>query len=306
VFAGGVVAALVLMSGCESPRAAVTVKRPLVRLAVYEERPVSVRDALIAVYRKSMPNVDFESVPVREATVLEAVDSGTVEVGVSNADAAYAAYTGTLDASAKPLRHLRGMAMLWISSLHLLARRDSNIRGLADLPRRGRVGIARVDTTARLALAALGIEPAVRADLDAAAAGLKDGSLDAVFFSRSVIPSPAAQAAVGAGARLVPITGDMIERVREFDPFYQPTTIADGEYARQPHPARTFGVQAMLLCRSELPEPLVYELTKTFLEFVTSTDHPPMPAIDMELAPATPIPLHAGAARYYRERELFR
>jgi hypothetical protein len=25
----------------------------------------------------------------------------------------------------------------------------------------------------------------------------------------------------------------------------------------------------------------------------------------MELAPATPIPLHAGAARYYRERELF-
>jgi TRAP-type uncharacterized transport system substrate-binding protein len=26
--------------------------------------------------------------------------------------------------------------------------------------------------------------------------------------------------------------------------------------------------------------------------------------IDVELGPATPIPLHPGAARYYREREL--
>jgi TRAP-type uncharacterized transport system substrate-binding protein len=28
--------------------------------------------------------------------------------------------------------------------------------------------------------------------------------------------------------------------------------------------------------------------------------------IDVDQAPATPIPLHPGAARFYRERELFR
>jgi TRAP-type uncharacterized transport system substrate-binding protein len=27
--------------------------------------------------------------------------------------------------------------------------------------------------------------------------------------------------------------------------------------------------------------------------------------VDLDRAAATPIPLHAGAARYYRERELF-
>ena len=32
--------------------------------------------------------------------------------------------------------------------------------------------------------------------------------------------------------------------------------------------------------------------------------HPAAGLIDPEQAPATPIPLHPGAARYYREREI--
>ena len=35
-------------------------------------------------------------------------------------------------------------------------------------------------------------------------------------------------------------------------------------------------------------------------------DHGEAALIDPEQAPATPIPLHAGAARYYREREILR
>ena len=35
-------------------------------------------------------------------------------------------------------------------------------------------------------------------------------------------------------------------------------------------------------------------------------DHGEAALIDPEQAPAAPIPLHAGAARYYREREVLR
>jgi TRAP-type uncharacterized transport system substrate-binding protein len=35
-------------------------------------------------------------------------------------------------------------------------------------------------------------------------------------------------------------------------------------------------------------------------------DHGEAALIDPDQAPATPIPLHAGAARYYREREILR
>ena len=306
----GLAAGVLAWSGCQS-RPTEPTKPPLLRLSYNGER-VKVFEALVAAYRKNLPQVDVEPVPLGLTTLLEAIDSGTVDVGVSSADVAYAEYTGKLDRKSEPLSRLRAVAMLWMTPLHLIVRQDSKIQGLDDLPRRGRVGIARTDATARLALKALGIEPWVGDDMTAAGAGLSDGTLDAIFYSRGLaifyptgLAPPAAVRAARVAIRPVPLTGKQVERIRDLDPFYQPTAIAKGTYPGQLNAVRTFGVQAILVCRSDLPEPLVYELTKYFFEYASSPDHPPMPLIDMELAPATPIPLHAGAARYYRERELF-
>ena len=53
---------------------------------------------------------------------------------------------------------------------------------------------------------------------------------------------------------------------------------------------------------------LVYQLTRAFFEQLPAMarDHGEAALIDPEQAPAAPIPLHAGAARYYREREVLR
>jgi TRAP-type uncharacterized transport system substrate-binding protein len=71
---------------------------------------------------------------------------------------------------------------------------------------------------------------------------------------------------------------------------------------------RTIGVDSILVCRRELDEGLVYELTKFFFQALPtlSFSQDALRSMDLEQAPATPIPLHAGAARYYRERELMR
>ena len=37
-----------------------------------------------------------------------------------------------------------------------------------------------------------------------------------------------------------------------------------------------------------------------------ATNSPEAANVDVEKAPATPIPLHSGAARYYREREVLK
>jgi len=63
------------------------------------------------------------------------------------------------------------------------------------------------------------------------------------------------------------------------------------------------GFDMVVICREDLDEPLAYELTRDVLEAF-----PQMPAAStgLEEAPATPLPLHSGAARYYREWELIR
>jgi len=68
------------------------------------------------------------------------------------------------------------------------------------------------------------------------------------------------------------------------------------------------GADGLLVCRGDVREDLVYQLTKEFFAQrpARAHSHGEAALIDPERGPATPIPLHPGAARYYREREILR
>ena len=70
----------------------------------------------------------------------------------------------------------------------------------------------------------------------------------------------------------------------------------------------TVGTDVLLVARRDLPDDLVYLLTKRLFQSVDSLRraHPTARSIDPDRGPEAPIPLHPGAVRYYRERELFR
>ena len=71
---------------------------------------------------------------------------------------------------------------------------------------------------------------------------------------------------------------------------------------------RTVAIDNVLICRAELTPDIVYTLARTLFEGLPSiaSIHASARQIDPENGASTPIPLHDGAARYYRERELFR
>jgi TRAP-type uncharacterized transport system substrate-binding protein len=84
-------------------------------------------------------------------------------------------------------------------------------------------------------------------------------------------------------------------------PYLKRTLISRGTYPNQPEPVRTLSVDTLLVCRAELDDDVVYR----FLDAYFAT-RPVMTPPNLDRAPATPIPLHPGAARYYRQRELSR
>jgi TRAP transporter TAXI family solute receptor len=272
-------------------------------------------EALAREYGRVLPHLDIQVYPSDgAASNLEAIQRGDADIGLSHADVTYLAFAGRLAVGREVFGRLRGIAMLQLAQVHVVVRAGSGIQSVADLRGR-RISLGRPSwgsaSTAALVLHAfgLGLDDAMVQPLryDEAAGRLSNGALDALLVT-GTSPLAAVTAASAAGARILPLDGRAIDALRRDYPFFTLTTIPGGSYPRQPDAIHTIGVHTLLVCREDLDETLVHDLTERLFEVLPSL--PPLQAslgqIDLEQAPATPIPLHEGAARYYRERELAR
>jgi hypothetical protein len=267
--------------------------------------------ALARAYAVALPALDVRVQDTAGSVAnVEALERGTADVGLSYADVAYTAYVGGLDGRQESFTELRGIAVLELAPVHLVVRAGSAIADATDLRGR-RVAVGPTGSgsalTAEIVLRALGIN-ASAVDVkplkyNEAAARLAAGSIDALFVNGSD-PVDSVRASTQAGARILPLGGPAIERLRHDYPFFRPTVIHGGTYPGHPAPIRTIGVDNLLLCRRALDEATVHDLTQQFFAQLPSMSI--LSGMDLEQAPATPIPLHDGAARYYRERELSR
>jgi uncharacterized protein len=243
---------------------------------------------------------------------VEAIQRGEADAGFAFADVAYMAFAGHL--AERPFDRLRGIAVLQPSQLHVVVRPAAGIRSVMDLRgRRVSVGPPGSGTalTADLLLHAFGMDlQSVRAEtlqFSEASAELIAGTLDAIFVSASY-PANSVSAATKAGARILPLEGDAIDRLRHDYPFFRLATIPAGTYPRLAAPIHTIGLDNVLLCRRDLDDSLVYDMTRQLFADLPrlAGSQPSLRLMQVANGPATPVPLHEGAARYYRQRELFR
>jgi TRAP transporter TAXI family solute receptor len=272
-------------------------------------------EGLARAYAHSLQAVNFEINPTAGAvTNVEAIQRGDADLGFAFADVAYIAYVGRLAEASGPFDRLRGIAVLQLTPVHLVVGRDSGLRTIGDLRGR-RIGVGPPGSgtalTAGLILQAFGIgESAVQVEqlqFNDAADRLVNGTLDAMFDT-AIYPAASVAAATRTGARLMPIAGPPIDRLRHDYPFLRVTVIPRDTYPGGAATIRTIGVDSLLVCRRDLDEQLVYDLTRRLFDALPSlsSSQGALRFMDLDQAPATPIPLHEGAARFYRERELLR
>ena len=259
------------------------------------------------------------TVEVREGagsvSTIEAIQAGTADVGFALADVAYMAFNGRLEQRPDiAFANLSGLSLLDLNPVHLLVAPHSSITRVEHL--RGRsiaVGPPGSGTplTVALVLRAFGLTPD---DVRTITVPFHEGSqllatrgVDAMFVT-SAAPAEAVATAVTKGARLLPIEGDPVRALRREYPFFRLARIPAGTYAHHSTPVRTVGLDTIIVCRRDLDESIAYELTRRFVAAVPQIQRsaaPTLRLVDLDSVAATPIPLHRGAARYYRERELF-
>ena len=242
---------------------------------------------------------------------VKALQRGDTDLGFVFADVAYLAQVGRLEEESNAFDRIRAVAVLQLSPVHLLTTPTAGVKSVTDL-RGKRVVMGPVDSgtafTARLILEAFGVAfgdvHAEFMQFSDAGALLVRHRIDAMFDN--AIYADAVADAVGAGAQLVAIDGPSVDRLRNAYPFLRVTAIPGGTYANVPATA-TVGVDSVLICRRGLDEQTVHTLTSRLFEALPRL----APSMRRNLAAldeasATPIPLHEGAARYYREQELLR
>jgi TRAP transporter TAXI family solute receptor len=242
---------------------------------------------------------------------VSAIQRGDADVGFILADVAYLAQAE----AARDRKHsaeLRGIAALQTAPVHVLAQNGVRLPQIVEL-RHPRIGVNFAFSSqivlANLVLRAYGLEdgasslPLSASDL---ALALKEGSVDAAFVT-SYYPARSVAEATRLGARLVPMDDTVAETLRRKYPFVRRVNIPANTYAGQSTSIRTIGVNRLFVCRSDLDDKLVHELTQHFIELLPRIIQPLRASarlMDLDSASATPIPLHKGAAQYYREREL--
>lgn len=247
---------------------------------------------------------------------IEAIRDGRLDVALVQSDVALWATRGTAPFQGQAVNSLRSIANLYPSQIHLVARPEAHIQSPSDL--KGKLvslGAAGSGTLlhARQLLAAWKIREGdlkprfLRSAL--AADAMTAGALDA-FFVIDRAPVPAlAELARRLPIQLVPIDGEAAERLMKANPSLAPSKIAGGLYDGIPGDIRTVQIDISLVAAANLSDDLVEGLTRALW-------HPGTTAMLAEsLSQASQIrlsgalsglgaPLHPGAERYYREKQL--
>jgi TRAP transporter TAXI family solute receptor len=244
--------------------------------------------------------------------VVSSIQEGRGDFGFSQADVAYLAYRRGIEPNMQPHTNLRAIAVRWVNSLNVVVPRDSSLRDLEQL--KGlRVGIVPEGSAGelftRIVLEAHGLSYAgIKATFienDDMLPRMLEGKLDAVImvatpaFNRLATP-------VGSRVRPLPVRREIISQIRDRYPFVKLVEYAASDSMRGV--THTVGVDSVLICRAGLSEETVYQLTREFLALLSDRSNSATQAVafDPDKASATPIPLHPGAARYYREQQILR
>lgn len=264
-------------------------------------------------YSKNLPGITAQLEVGGSGANVQAVQDGRAQLAFAQADIAYIAYRRGTDADRRPYANLRGIAVLWPNTVQVAVPKNSAIRTIDDL-RGKRVAVGTpgsgTDVLSRIVLESYGLHYTdlhpVFIPFVEMVGQMRTRTIDAAFTVASVPSQVIEQMQIDPGVRLIPVARDRIDAVRGQYPFLRPIIVARGSYAADDRDIETLGVDDLLMCRDDLTEDLVYRLTKAFFDALPQlgTTHAAVRAIDLDQAPGTAIPLHPGAARYYREREI--
>ena len=242
------------------------------------------------------------------------IRAGELDFGFTQSDVQFNAVKGQGQFKDNAYGDLRSVFAVHPEPFTVLARKETNIGKFEDFKgKRFNVGNPGSGTRASMEemLAGMGwklTDFSLAAELKADEHGpaLCDGKIDGFYYAVGHPSANIQDPTTSCGARLVSLTGPVIDKLVAEKPYYAKVTLPGGLYPNNPQATQTYGVMATVVASAKTPAETVYQVTKAMFDNFDEFKklHPAL----ANLSPANMVkdglsaPLHEGAVRYYREK----
>jgi len=264
-------------------------------------------------YNKNHAGIDVTVVSTDGSKAnIQGIAAGNFQLGTVQSDVMAYAWAGSrsFEADGK-VDSFRVVAGLYAESVQLVTM-DPNIKSVADLkgkavsigaPGSG-VYFNAIDILAAAGMTVDDIQPQYMSFSDSAD-GLKDGKIVAAFIVAGAPTAAITELCTTNDAYLVPIDGEIAQKLMESSPFYTAYEIPAGTYKGQTEAVTTVTVKATLIVSASASEDEVYNLVKAIFDNIDAIAKENGKGAELSLDNATSgmtVPFHPGAAKYFAEK----
>ncbi len=237
-------------------------------------------------------------------------DNRQIDLGMTTMGVALQAWTGEgAWTQGKKFSNIRAMFPMYDTPFHFITLERNPIKAVSDIagkragvgPRAGTCG-----TYFPMMFKTLGIEATIRngqgSDM---AANLQDGLIDVFPFCAGVPIAAYSELETTNQVRFFTYTAEEIAKLKKAMPELSDSTIPKGTYKQQAEDHKTVGVYNFAIAHKDLPESLVYAITKAVLE-----NNPEMvrghaaakETLTENWDRNTFLPFHPGTVKYLQEK----
>jgi TRAP transporter TAXI family solute receptor len=268
--------------------------------------------ALKNLWEQAVPGLQIQQTPGAGIANVRGVDEGKAQIGFANSSTTVDGIAGRAPYP-KQVTKVCQVANLYPQYFQVAALTSANVKSLADLKGKTLVtqpkgNTAEVLTGIVLKLNGMSYDSLAKANFQAsytdAVSLMKDGHVQVVTMGTTAPASALMDLASARDMQLVPVDDKTMDALKKENPGYNKLTIKAGTYPKQDKDVDVIGYSTHVIAACDLPEETVYKMTKAIAESVDT-----MAAVVKPITGLTPkamaidigVPLHKGAARFYKE-----
>jgi hypothetical protein len=267
--------------------------------------------ALKSMWEKAVPGVTVQTLPGAGIANVKAVEGGKAEVGFANSISTVDAVKGEAPFDKKATNTCH-MASLYPQYFQVVALADAGINSVKDLKGKAIAVQPRGNTAEDVTRHMLQANGMSYSDLGKvnfmsysdAVSLLKDGHAQAFTLGTTIPASSILDLASGRDIKLLEADEQLVQAMKKINPGYTVSTIKANTYPKQDKDVRVITYATHLVVDCKQSEDRVYAMTKAMHQGL-----PDLASINGAIKELTPqqmaedigVPLHPGAAKYYKE-----
>ena len=267
--------------------------------------------AIAEILKKEVPGTASSVLPGAGIINIQGTESGQTEIGFGNAVSTVDAIAGREPFKA-PAKNVRQLATLYMQYFQVVVLADSGINTVADFKGKSIAVQPRGNTGEQMTRELLQVYGLSYKDMakvshvsyNDAVALMKDGHAQAFTLISTVPAAAILDLASSRKIRMLTLPDDRLKELQKVNSGYARREFAKGIYPGVDYDVRQFGTYTHLMIRADLPDDLVYGITKALAKNVDSLGAVVKDVKGLtvkEMAFDVGVPYHPGALKFYKE-----